>query len=174
MRGRAMRGERKVSRGSTPKRAKDERSRYAGSPPKGLRPAFPGFPWRTRYALEPSSSPASTYSTSARSSSSGNAASFSRAAYNRCSCASDIDSRSTPPTRSSARGRCNQRSRISAARGSETARSRKPARFLRRREAHACRALHRSESDAVIVGVGGRGRLRLGSARVGRCVSGFR
>jgi hypothetical protein len=57
---------------------------------------------------------------------SGNAASFSRPAYKLSNSRSDIESRSTPPTRSSARGRCNHRKRISAARGSETAFSRSP------------------------------------------------
>jgi hypothetical protein len=73
-----------------------------------------------------SGSPASRLATTARSSWSGKAASFNRPAYNRSSSRSDIESRSTPPTRSSVRGRCSQRSRISAARGSETARSRSP------------------------------------------------
>ncbi len=78
------------------------------------------------YSLEPSSSTSSTLPTTARNSSSGNAASFRRPAYKRSSWRSDIESRSTPPTHSSERGRCSQRRRISAARGSETARSRKP------------------------------------------------
>jgi hypothetical protein len=56
--------------------------------------------------------PASRLAISARSSSSGNAASFSKPAYKRSSWRSDIESRSTPPTRSSTRGRCNQRAAV--------------------------------------------------------------
>jgi hypothetical protein len=44
MRDRPMRGERKVSRRGTPKRAKNEHSRHAGSPPKGSRQALLGEP----------------------------------------------------------------------------------------------------------------------------------
>ena len=44
----------------------------------------------------------------------------------RSSCASDMASRSTPGVASGGRTLCSQRRRISAARGSETARSRKP------------------------------------------------
>jgi hypothetical protein len=55
-----------------------------------------------------------------------NDASFSKPAYKRSSCSSDSASRSTHPLFASRPGRCNHRRRISAARGSETARSRKP------------------------------------------------
>ena len=47
-------------------------------------------------------------------------------ACKRSSCVSDMPSRSTPGVASGGRALCNQRRRISAARGSDTARSRKP------------------------------------------------
>ena len=115
------RGERKVSRGGTPKRAKGERSRYAGSPAK----AQPRVSWRTRYAFEPSSSPASTCSTSEASTVSSIVASRTKPAYNRSNCGSESDSRSTPGVASGRRTVCRQRNRTSASRAEVTARSRK-------------------------------------------------
>jgi hypothetical protein len=80
---------------------------------------------RTRYELETGSSPASTCSTSAARTGSSNDASFTNPACNRSSCTSGMASRATPGVTSGGR-LCNRRSRISAARGSETARARKP------------------------------------------------
>jgi hypothetical protein len=81
---------------------------------------------REDYELEASSSPASTCSTSAARTVSSIDASRTKPACKRSSCASDMASRSTPGVASRGRTLCSQRSRISAARGSETARSRKP------------------------------------------------
>ena len=61
------------------------------SPPRAF------FTRKSYYSLEASSSPSSRLPTSARSSSSGNAASLSRPAYNVSSSRSDIESRSAPP-----------------------------------------------------------------------------
>jgi hypothetical protein len=123
------RGEWMVSRPAYRPHVEDAVARERPNRRRGCRflaAAFFLFTRESCYSLEASSSPSSRLATSARSSSSGKAASFSRPAYKRSSWRSDIESRSTPPTRSSARGRCNQRSRISAARGSETARSLSP------------------------------------------------
>ena len=80
---------------------------------------------REDYELEARSSP-STCSTSAARTGSSNDASPTKPACKRSSCASDIESRSTPGVTSGGRTLCNHLRRISAARGSETARSRKP------------------------------------------------
>src|SRR5262245_5392173 len=56
----------------------------------------------------------------------GGAATFSKPAWSRSSCASLIASRSTPGVSATGFGRCNQRERTSAARGSVTAGSRRP------------------------------------------------
>jgi hypothetical protein len=88
------------------------------------RPAFYSRA-RSRDQLGTGSSPASTCSTSAARTVSSIDASFTKPACKRSSCASDMASRSTPgglPWR----GLCSQRKRISAARGSVTAFSRKP------------------------------------------------
>jgi hypothetical protein len=80
----------------------------------------------TSYARDAGSSPASTCSTSAARTVSSIDASRTKPECNRSNSRSDIESRSTPPTRSSTRGRCNQRKRTSASRAEVTARSRKP------------------------------------------------
>lgn len=81
---------------------------------------------REDYELETGSSPASTWSTSAARTVSSIDASFTKPAGKRSSCASERASRSTREVASGERALCSQRRRISAARGSETVRSRKP------------------------------------------------
>ena len=77
---------------------------------------LPGSHATTRYELDARSSPVSTCSTGAARTVSSIDASRIKPECNRSNSRSDIVSRSTPPTGSSTRGRCNQRKRISAAR----------------------------------------------------------
>jgi hypothetical protein len=103
-----------------------ERLNRAGVSTVSLRRASSCSHATTRYELDANSSPASTCSTSAASTGSSSDASRTKPECNLSNSRSDIESRSTPPTRSSARGRCNHRKRISAARESVTAFSRSP------------------------------------------------
>jgi hypothetical protein len=107
-----------------PSRAKD--STGAGVSTVSSRRASSRSHATTRYELDANSSPASTCSTSAASTGSSSDASRAKPECNLSNSRSEIESRSTPSTRSSARGRCNHRKRISAARGSVTAFSRSP------------------------------------------------
>jgi hypothetical protein len=90
-------------------------------PGKGLM-----FTRESCYPLETGPSPASTRSTSAARTVPSSEASFSKPAYKRSSCGSESESRSTPPTPRLPARALQPTQRISAARGSETARSRSP------------------------------------------------
>jgi hypothetical protein len=115
-----LNGRRCIARAGTPGAAALQAARWV--PPR----RGPFFTRESCYWLEASSSSPTTCSTSAARTVSSIDASFTKPACNPSSSRSDIESRSTPGVASVGRTLCSQRSRISAARGSETARSRKP------------------------------------------------
>ena len=119
------------------------RRRIALSP----RPASSCSHATTRYELDAGLSPASTCSTSPARTASSIDASRTKPEYNRSSSRSDIESRSTPLTCSSTRGRCNQRKRTSASRVEVTARSRKPRSISASEEGSLFRRVARDRGD---------------------------